>query len=182
MKVIGFAQLRNELSNNNLQGWFEDMERVCDKIYIYDQASDDGSLEFYEGFGDKVSVIRSTTNNFQNELLCKRVLLQKALLENPECDWIFWMDGDTRLDGRLMERDGLADDNNIRLILKEGKAHNIDGFSLGHLNMWRSNCHYRLITTITTSTVGVGFRSGETMVDLNFQAIPDYIITKNLLV
>ena len=137
MKVIGFAQLRNELSNGNLDGWFRDMFAVCDKIYIYDQASDDGSLEAYAGYGDKVVVIRSTTNNFENELLCKRVLLQKLLLENPDCDWVFWMDGDTRLDDRLTK-------HRLDNLLEEGTQHGVDGFRLGHLNMWRSNCHYRL--------------------------------------
>ena len=42
-------ELRNELSNGNLENWFRCME-FCDKIYIYDQASDDGSLEYYEKF------------------------------------------------------------------------------------------------------------------------------------
>jgi len=133
MNVIGFAQPRNELSNGNLDGWFTDMFRVCDKVYIYDQASDDGSLEKYSEYGDKVSVIRSTTNNFENELLCKRVLLQKLLIENPDCDWVFWMDGDTRLDARFDPS-----------VLTEAYANKVDGLSLGHLNMWRSNCHYRL--------------------------------------
>ena len=137
MNVIGFAQLRNELSNGNLEGWFTDMFRVCDKIYIYDQASDDGSLAAYDTYGDKVSVVRSTTNNFENELLCKRVLLQKILIENPECDWIFWMDGDTRLDATLTKEA-------LHNWMREGRDAGVDGLRLGHLNMWRSNCHYRL--------------------------------------
>jgi hypothetical protein len=137
MKVIGFAQLRNELSNGNLIDWFVDMFRICDKVYIYDQASTDGSLGYYEKFGDKVSVIRSTTNNFENELLCKRVLLQKLLLENPDCDFVFWMDGDTRLDARLTKEV-------THNILKECSDNNVDGVRLGHYNMWRSNSYYRL--------------------------------------
>ena len=134
--IVGFAQLRNELSNGNLHGWFQDMYRFCDAIYIYDQASNDGSLDYY-ATQENVSVIRSTTNNFENELLCKRILLQKLLREKPETDWVFWMDGDTRLDSRLT-REVVTD------MLSDAKQNLVDGVSLGHYNLWRSDCYYRL--------------------------------------
>ena len=46
MKLIGFAQLYNELQKGNLINWFKCME-ICDYIYIFDQNSTDGSREIY---------------------------------------------------------------------------------------------------------------------------------------
>ena len=57
MKIIGFSQLRNELSKGNLHNYFKSME-FCDYIYIYDQASDDGSQEIYKQH-DNAIVIQS---------------------------------------------------------------------------------------------------------------------------
>ena len=87
MKIIGFAQLRNELSKGNLHNWFRSME-VCDQVYIYDQASDDGSQEVYKS-RENIYVIQSDTNRFQEEISCKRQLLQKLLEDHPDVDWIF---------------------------------------------------------------------------------------------
>jgi hypothetical protein len=62
MKIIGFNQLHNELSNGNLDGWMKSMS-VCDYIYIYYQNSTDGSLEYYKQSKNTV-VIESPTNDF----------------------------------------------------------------------------------------------------------------------
>lgn len=131
MKIVGFAQLRNELSKGNLKNWFMSMS-FCDEIYIYDQNSDDGSKEYYKNFN--AHVIESPINNFVNEIKCKRILLEKLLKEQPDADWIFWMDGDTILDAR-MDKDGVYE------ILT--KCEMLDGILLGHLNLWRSDIHFR---------------------------------------
>jgi len=138
MKIIGFSQLRNELSNGNLENWFRCME-FCDYIYIYDQASDDGSLEYYEKFPNVVT-IKSPINNFENEISCKKMLLEKLLNDHPDVDWIFWIDGDTILDGRML-RDDFKE---IKKTLKFGMEKNIECFILGHYNLWRSDTHYRV--------------------------------------
>ena len=134
MKIIGFSQLRNELIKGNLHNWFKSME-FCDYIYIFDQASDDGSQEVYKQH-DNVIVIQSETNRFNEEITCKKELLEKLLHDHPDVDWIFWMDGDTCLDKRLAERDFL--DNFLN------KHKDSDGISIHHLNLWRSNSYARL--------------------------------------
>ena len=133
MKIIGFSQLRNELSKGNLHNYFKSME-FCDYIYIYDQASDDGSQEVYKQH-DNAIVIQSETNKFNEEVICKKELLEKLLSEHPDTDWIFWMDGDTCLEKRLM------DDNFSRLYqeLERVDADGCDGAHLHNLNLWRSN-------------------------------------------
>lgn len=132
MKIVGFAQLRNELSKGNLENWFKSMH-FCDEIYIYDQNSDDGSKEYYKNFN--THVIESPINNFQNEIECKDKLLEKLLEEQPDTDWIFWMDGDTLLDGRLTKE-------KIHELLEEKKDY--DSVILGHLNLWRSDTFFRI--------------------------------------
>jgi len=138
MKIIGFSQLRNELSKGNLQNWFKSMQ-FCDFIYIYDQNSNDGSKEYYKKFNN-TTVIESFTNNFHNEITCKKILLEKLLKEHPDVEWIFWMDGDTILDGRMLKNNG----KEFKLILKKASKENIDAIVMGHLNLWRSDVYYRV--------------------------------------
>lgn len=134
-KIIGFSQLHNELELGNLENWFKSME-ICDEIYIYDQASTDGSREFYKNFKN-VHVIESESNRFEEELLCKQELLEKLLAEQPDANWIFWMDGDTLLDARLTR--ALLED-----VLFGCEMQRVDGVFLGHYNLWRSDKYHRV--------------------------------------
>lgn len=134
MKLIGFAQLRNELEKGNLDNWFGCMNAICDKIYIYDQNSTDGSQEYYEQF-DHVTVIENTENGVAN-LGCKTELLELVKKENDEGDWVFWVDGDTLVEKRFVENpQGLKD-------FLSTTQH--DAFAVGHYNLWRSDLYYRL--------------------------------------
>ena len=135
-KIVGFSQLHNELELGNLENWFKCME-VCDEIYIFDQASTDGSKEYYKKF-DNVHVIESDTNRFEEELVCKQELLEKLLSEQPDTDWIFWMDGDTLLDARLLLRPDLEE------MLFQLDLNRIDSGFLGHYNLWRSDLWHRV--------------------------------------
>ncbi len=138
MKIIGFAQLRNELSKGNLDNWFKQMS-VCDFIYIFDQNSDDGSLEFYKKFNNVV-VIESPTNRFTEELICKKQLLETLLSDHPDTDWILWLDGDLLLDGRLLKNNG----EELKKLCSSGSMSGIDGFLFNHYNLWRSDIFYRI--------------------------------------
>ena len=135
-KVVGFSQLHNELELGNLENWFKCLE-ICDEIYIFDQASTDGSKEFYKKF-DNVHVIESEKNRFEEELVCKQELLEKLLEEQPDTDWIFWMDGDTLLDNRLLNRETLE---NVLFQLDDSR---IESAFLGHYNLWRSDTWHRV--------------------------------------
>ncbi len=135
-KIIGFAQLHNELELGNLENWFKCMG-VCDEIYIFDQASTDGSKEYYKNFPN-AHVIESPINRFEEELICKQELLDKLLEENPDTDWIFWLDGDTLLDSRLLNRVTLEDE------LFKLEINNIQSGFLGHYNLWRSDVWHRV--------------------------------------
>lgn len=139
MKIVGFAQLRNELENGNLKNWFKTME-FCDSIYIYDQDSTDGSKEYYKKFKNTV-VIESPINDFTNEMKCKGVLLTKLLEEQPDTDWIVWLDGDTIIDARLTNQNAFI----LKMILESHlDKEDVDSIVLGHYNLWRSDIHYRI--------------------------------------
>ena len=85
MKIIGFTQIRNELSKGNLYNWLKQMFEFCEYVYIYDQNSDDGSKEVYKNYPNLI-VVESQTNDFKNEIFCKSVLLEKLLKEHPDTD------------------------------------------------------------------------------------------------
>jgi len=138
MKIIAFTQLRNELSNGNLENWFKQME-VCDYIYIFDQNSDDGSKEYYKKF-DNCTVIESPTNRFKEELICKNELLKILLADHPDVDWILWIDGDLMLDGRLLKDNG----KELRDLCLKGSQDNIDALFFDHFNLWRSDTYFRI--------------------------------------
>lgn len=135
MKIIAFNQLRNELSKGNLENWFRSVS-FCDYIYIYDQNSDDGSKEYYKKFPN-VKVIESPVNDFANELICKQKLLDMVLIDHPDVDWIFSIDGDIVLDGRLCKNPEL-----IRGLCENNSG--ADAIAMGHYNLWRSDKYYRV--------------------------------------
>jgi hypothetical protein len=136
MKIVGFSQLRNELEKGNLENWFKCMS-VCDFIYIFDQNSTDGSLEYYKRFNNVV-VIESPVNRFHEELLCKQELLNKIKTDHPDTNYILWMDGDEILDGRLLK------DQVFRDMCNELWPDPFQGYLFGHKNLWRSDVHERL--------------------------------------
>lgn len=138
MKVIGFTQHRNELSKGNLHNWLRCMD-MCEKIYVYDQASDDGSLEVLRQH-PKCVLIESPINDFVNENLCKKRLLEKLLSENPDVDWIFWMDCDYLLSNNVL-KDNFS---GFFSMLKESEDEGTEALAFGHYNLWRSDAYYRL--------------------------------------
>ena len=139
MKIVGFTQLRNEHEKGNLENWFKQMFQVCEHVYIFDQNSTDGSKEIYEQH-ENCHVIYSPTNRFSEELICKQELLTKLLEEQPDTDFILWLDGDLLLDGRLLADDG----KELKRLCNHGMKNNVDAFFFEHYNLWRSDVHYRV--------------------------------------
>lgn len=135
MRIVGFSQLHNELEKGNLENWFRSMQTVCDKIYIYDQASNDGSHEYYKRF-DNVEVIYSPTNNYINERICKQKLLDLIKSKENPGTWIFWMDGDTFLEKCTRKE--------LEGELIQYERNGCDSVKLRHYNLWRSDVYYRI--------------------------------------
>ena len=138
MKIIGFTQHRNELSKGNLHNWLRCMD-MCEKIYIYDQASDDGSLDVLRA-NPKVVLIESKINDFQNENMCKKTLLDKLLSEHPDASWILWMDCDYILSNNVLSNDF----EGFFKMIRDAEADGCEAIAFGHYNLWRSDTHYRV--------------------------------------
>jgi hypothetical protein len=138
MKIIGFSQLRNEIEKGNLHNWFKCMIPICDYIYIYDQKSIDGSIEFYKKFNN-TTVIESKINRFDEELICKHELLEKIKHDHPDTNFIQWLDGDELIDGRLLNNSGQLFKQLCTELLSDG----YEGYSYGHKNLWRSDVYER---------------------------------------
>jgi hypothetical protein len=138
MKIVAFAQLHDELRKGNLENWYRSLAG-CDHVYVFDQGSRDGSHAVYAR-DPRTVVLANPVNAFDRELECKAELLERLLADHPDTDWVFWLDGDTILDGRL-----LADRaHGFRELCRRGIAEGVGGFKLGHYNLWRSDTYYRL--------------------------------------
>jgi len=151
IKIAGFAQLRNELEKGNLENWLRCMQSVCDYVYIYDNASDDGSVEYYSKFKN-THVIKSDINRHaceKSDIFGKKELLKKLLFEQKDVDWIFWMDGDTILDNRMLNNNGEL----FRALLKKADDNRHNCVSLGHYNLWRNDLYYRIDTNFHTLNI-----------------------------
>lgn len=149
MKIIGFCQIRNELQNGNLHNLLKGME-FCEKIYIFDQASDDGSHEVYAQH-DNVEVIQSEVNRFVDDgprrLAAPKEFIERSfpqiptiLKDNPDADWLCWLDGDSVLEGRLLANNA----QELKQQLQQCGGLGYKAMSLQSLSMWRSNRHCRL--------------------------------------
>ncbi len=112
---------------------------VCDKIYVFDQASDDGSIDVLRAH-PKVVLIESSINRFSGETLCKKELLEKLLAEEPGTNWIFWMDCDTLLCEQYLADSGKG----LREELAKADIRGDDALLMGHHNLWRSDLFIRV--------------------------------------
>lgn len=137
MKIVGFAQLHNELAKNNLENFMRSMQIICDDIYIFDQNSTDGSTEYYKEY-DNVHVIYSDTNRFIDEGSCKQELLRLIKQKEEPGTWIFWMDGDTIPERKMLDR------TYLRHKIQRADWEGFDAIITGHYNLWRSDLFYRV--------------------------------------
>jgi hypothetical protein len=134
MKIAAFLQLRNELENGHLIRCMENCRRWATDIFIYDDASTDGSQEVYKRYTGEDHIIFGKQQEFHREIFHKQDLLTITLKSDPE--WIVWIDGDAILSRTLTEH--CAD------ILKESSELGFDGLKLHYLNLWRHPAYCRL--------------------------------------
>ena len=174
MKIIGFCQIRNELQNGNLHNLLKGME-FCEKIYIFDQASDDGSQAVYAQH-DNVIVIQTGVNHFVEDgprrLAAPKEFIERnhpctagILKDNPDADWLCWLDGDSVLEGRLLANNA----QELKRQLLQCQNLGYKAMSLHSLSMWRSNRHCRVDNEYNDYRPVCFWKSGE---GLNFPDTP----------
>ena len=129
MKIAAMIQAYNELQQGNLRRCLDSVSRYCDDIYIYDDASTDGSQAVYEDYG--AVVIQAKENNFQHELLNKQKLLN--LIHMRGADWVWRIDCDEVIEKR-------GEDGALRELCETTKH---DSWAFHTVNLWRHPCFFR---------------------------------------
>ena len=127
MRIVGFLQVRNELRSGHLERFLAANAPLLDRLYVYDDGSDDGTADFLEE-RDAV-VIRGTRPQFGREQYNRRSLLRRVLEDIDQDDFILWLDADEVLYASRPELEQVC-----HRLLSEG----YDAATLPHINLWRS--------------------------------------------
>lgn len=130
--IACFLQVFNEMKTGHLERFIFWNEPLYDVLCVYDDASDDGTVEFLSDKADLL--VRGTVNQFKNEQINRSQLLTAAKAAFPSIQWFLWLDADEVL---YCSRNEL--DDTLSRLDKEG----IDGASLPHINLWRSPVFFR---------------------------------------
>src|SRR5258708_1828072 len=126
-KIVCITQVYNEIEKGNLERFVRYVKPLVDASIIFDDGSTDGSYEYIS----KVTpyVIRSSQNDFADEVAHKQLLIEKA--KELGADFILWLDADEVLSANAEKR--------LQELCQEAVKSNIDGFSFHEINLWRSN-------------------------------------------
>jgi hypothetical protein len=133
MKIIGFLQVRNEVSTGHLQRFIERNLDLFDKLYVYDDASTDGTSD--EIAEHATVLIRAQDSKFSSELEIKSQLLERIKSECDEGDAILRLDADEIL---------YASKGELTELINESFSMGFDSISLPHRNLWRSLGWFRV--------------------------------------
>ena len=133
MRIVGFLQVRNEVTTGHLDRFLKINMELLDALYVIDDGSDDGTVEALEAAG--AVVIRNSQSNFMNEISNKRMLLERLKeSENPGTG-ILWLDADEVL---------FTSREELHSLTSSAFVQGFDSVSLNHLNLWRSESFHRL--------------------------------------
>lgn len=131
-RIVGFLQARNEVESGHLERFLAVNGELFDHLYVYDDASDDGTADRLEEFG--ATVIRGTRRQFGREQFNRRELLNRILADIGIGDFIFWLDADEVVYAARTEIEEICD-----ALDSQG----YDGAELPHINLWRSPDYLR---------------------------------------
>jgi glycosyltransferase involved in cell wall biosynthesis len=131
-KIIGFLQVRNEISSGHLDRFIRQNTPIFDHLVVYDDASDDGTAERIEPFCDVL--VRGTMPLFGDELRSRQRLLEASSHLVNDNDFFLWLDADEVL---------YASKDELISICQKLHAEKFDGARLPHMNLWRSPFFFR---------------------------------------
>lgn len=133
MDLIGFLQIRNELASGHLDRFLSINVPLFDKLYVYDDASDDGTRELIEKYATKV--IRGSSRQFGSELKNKKKLLDLVKEECQPGDAIIRLDADEIL---------YCSKEELKTLIESAFENSYDSITLAHRNLWRSFHWFRV--------------------------------------
>ena len=131
-KIIGFLQVRNEISSGHLDRFIRQNLPIFDHLVVYDDASDDGTAERIEPYCDVL--VRGTMPLFGDELRSRQRLLEASSHLVNDKDFYLWLDADEVL---------YASKDELISICQKLDAEKFDGARLPHINLWRSPFFFR---------------------------------------
>ncbi len=134
IRVCGFLQNKDGISNGFLEQILNSMARIVDYIVVFDDASTEDVRPLYLKFD--ATVLYGRKPAFARELFNKAQLLKVALQQQP--DFFVWADSDTVL-GRYWESRERAEQVMLNMAQQQ-----IDLLHLHNLNTWRSPWWYRV--------------------------------------
>ena len=132
MKIVGFLQIRNEIASGHLARFLELNMPLFDKLYVYDDASDDGTAELIEKHATRV--IRGTSRQFGSELKNKKKLLDLVKDECETGDALIRLDADEIL---------YCSKEELTSLILEAFSKGYDSITLPHRNLWRAYHWFR---------------------------------------
>lgn len=133
VRLAAMLCLYNELEKDNLVRCLYHLNKVVDKIFIYDDGSTDASKTVYNQYD--CEVIYGDGPDFKDELRHKNLLLDRCKAWNA--DWVLIMDGD-----EVVSKSGI--EGGIRRLCELGEKHLVYLWSLFYWNIWRSNTWHRI--------------------------------------
>lgn len=133
MKIFGFLQVKDEISTGHLDRFLSKNSELFDELFAWDDGSCDETPDVLEAFGARV--FRNTARNFQNESINKAKLLEAIIDSAEEGDAILWLDADEVMFCSRFE---------LQQLVESKFQLGYDSISFEHLNLWRSNAHFRI--------------------------------------
>lgn len=137
--LAGLLMCYNEIKTGNIARCLDSLVRYCDYIVLYDDGSTDGTPDYAETFlkasiGNSqlidYVIIRSTKNDFENELQHKQEQIEIA--KQIGATWAIRLDADETLAANGVKH--------IRHLLDM----DIPSWAFHTINLWRSASYYRI--------------------------------------
>lgn len=130
MKIIGAMLVRNE-SGRYLAQVLCKMRRICDKIVVVDDCSEDNTAQICQCYGCKVYQGNESLWG-TNELFRRKQLWDLATKEADDGDWILVLDADEIIDGIDLLKGSIS----------QATTQNADCVAFNLYDMWDES-HYR---------------------------------------
>jgi len=125
LNIVCILQLYNEIRTGHLVDFFKYNADLFDHVIVYDDGSTDGTLEYCQNITPHI--IRSSNNNYKNEMRHKKELLEIAT--KLDAEYVVSLDADEIL---LLTRTELEE----KCLLLGASSFN--GIRVNFINLWRS--------------------------------------------